>query len=935
MTGAVRCCSRLRPRHRLTHLTVFAIAPRLPSRPFLLCTYATSDSPPFDHRSASSSSSVKRRSLLESLRSLFGRGGSGSDSTTWQTRGDAYEPDAEWESLQQLSTLIRRAKAELVDGRDLEELRELDSELREAVSDVLRALTKEELSVTHTRLINEAWNVLYTPKIGDAPVAHAVADVVLSSDSARFQFNVEELRHLLYLIVRFDEKSDHHVVLGRKVYQALMRQLEPNSKHAHQHFMLFVVLLSRNKADNEMLVAFQELLCILRNIDEPGAVALVSIINNVADQKVQEILVSRLFESAFVDISAFNVVLQAAIENGMRNIWPTYNKIAGASGEVLLPDLDTYELLFRYVVKDPENPDSIVYMSSIKDVLFDTPIQPAFDILDNQWLYRSYLTACIVSGDISAAADVMLCLEAPDTMPLLEQATFDVCAQWIVYSSRTVSAVCAFLERAAVFGHITSTETLNGILRASQVGPPRASDEDHIFRDGLFSLFAEYGVAHDSTSMSLRIRDRLRAGKTSDAVAAFRQAEAEGLTWDIRTDDIKASYLLLDALARLEGSEFDAQLLVELYKAVRVFTNSVDYATRLTMCKGLIAHGELGTLRDLLQEEMGEYQYAPAAFPELYDMLNATFLDCTDAEAAWIVYEGLQKHFVVAYESYAPMIEKFCDLDYCSAALELFRHLRKDTNTPPQADVYATVFHNFAQRNYAQGIEEIFLCYDIDLNIEPDISLFNSMIEACSTVEAGYRSYTLWQQVRLSAAGSNNNSDILRQPNAETFKLLLKVASETGAGYADVLWEEFRNYPQVQLMPVHYKYYVAAQCESQRYEMALQVASQMQTAFELPPTVKAFTDQKLDDDDMTTTRADVISVLYNYMQTPVQREQVRDWARLVFPKEWKDVRIMPTLLQKLELRGFNSALKQEDMKGITWPVQDEIAAPSQPPLSRR
>ncbi|KAK9357401.1 hypothetical protein V1504DRAFT_71724 [Lipomyces starkeyi] len=856
--------------------------------------YATSkdsEPPPFDSTGRDAKMYSNDAWLLRIIKRLF----SGRNTTDgpWETRRDSevtegYEPDTEWESLQLLSNLIRKVKA---GSEDTSELEDIEFQLKAAVDDLLLWLARDELPVVHVRLINEAWNFLYTQKIGNTAESEET-DIVHSGDIPRQYFNRNELKKLLQLIVRYEVSSQYHVELGRKVYQGLMRMTKTEDKDVQEQFMLFVLLLSRNKADKEMLIAYNELLRILQSVDENMAVALVSIINNVSDEKVQEVLVCRLFQTSFLDIGAFNVILQAAIENDQRNIWGIYNQVlfpAQNTKEPLRPNLDTYELLFRYVVKDYEAEQSVSFMAHAKQVLFDENEVPAFDIIDNQSLYRSYLTACIVSGNATSAERIALYFRDDELLPHLEGETWRVLAQWVTYSLQEVSKINELLQQMNSYEFETDTATLNGIMRASQVG---RSAED--FRNAVFSLYELYSVKLDTNAVGLRVRDRVRSGKPSEAVAVFKRGVSEGLTWHFQNDDMKALFVMLEGLATAE--DFDADVLVEMYIAVRLYVNSVDYPTRLAMAKAFVDHGEVGNLRDLLNEEMGDsYKYMPDAFPELYDLLHRAVLNAYTGDAAWMLYGCIHSHFIPSYESYLPIMRHFCELDYCEATLELFRHIRKGTDTPPQRDMYALVFRQFARRNFVSGINELFHCYKVDLNIDPDIELFNAMLEACSPSSHDYLSYSLWQQIRLNAAA--HPTEIIHQPNTETLRLLLKVASHTGAGYADMLWDEFKKYP-VPLTAEHFKYYIAAHCEAKNFDRAFQIARHIFNLAPPEPTPDS-------SEDASVTAGDAIGVLYNYIESENMRKEVEEWATTVHPDEWKKVKRIGPLMQRLDIRGYN------------------------------
>ncbi|KAK9379157.1 uncharacterized protein V2V93DRAFT_374137 [Kockiozyma suomiensis] len=882
--------------------------------------YAT-EPPPFD--SGDTSSKHPNQSGSSWISKIFRSNSSNHDSVAWESRrvsstGDeaksGYEPDAEWEALQRLSNLIRKVKSDLLDSDDLDALHEIEYEIKDAVDELISRLAKEELPVVHARLIEEAWKILYTPQLGRVDESSST-DLV--GDSNRLLFNKKQLKRLLYLIVRFDQRSDYHVVLGRKVYEKLMHEVTASdSGEAQEQFMLFVLLLSRNKADNEMLTAFDELLRILNSIDESMAIALVSIVNNVTDSKVQEILVSRLFEIEALDIGAFNVILQAAVESNQRNVWQIYDKVLGNPSSVspsLLPNLDTYELLFRYVVKAHEPQRSAIFMKDVKDVIFDTTedgaLIPTYDILQNQELYRSYMTACIIADDTKTASVIAVLFDDDGVKPHLEAATWDVWAQWIAYSTCSITQIDALFNKMAEYGYQVTTSSLNGVFRASQVSRNNRVTNRQ-FCDEVFGLFKAYSVPHDNTSISLRLRDRVAFGDVDAAISSFKIAAQEGLSWDPKTDDMKALFMMLEALAILPDAEFNVALLVELYLAVRVYVDSVDYVTRLAIVKALIKHGEIGTLQDFLKEEMGEsFKYEPSTFKELYDVLREAVLESTSSDAAWMMYGCIHAHFIADYETNLIAMRKFCDLGYSEAALELFRHVRKHSSSPPQRDMYSVILRGFARQHYRPGIREVLMCYKIDVNIDPDIELFNAILEASNAILDSYYTYHIWQQMSFSATSRDTAANIDRLPTSETFRLLMRMASMTGAGYADHLWDDFLRFPDVPITLEVVKFYVAAHLESGTRGKAFNIA-----AVFMPRVVKRLEGMNIvkteakearnpvyyPSSERETTVTDIIEVLFNYVPAH-EKKIVQEWAMREYPEEFKNIRLWDFEVQRLDL----------------------------------
>ncbi|KAK9479570.1 hypothetical protein V1514DRAFT_291703 [Lipomyces japonicus] len=903
-SGVSRCFLHNRRLSR-TYLVAYAKPSKSKSlsRPYFRRTYATGNN-----------QTEKGTSFINSVFSAFWNrlNRQGKNPQDWETRRvasdikDGYEPNDEWEALQQLSALIRAIKTELKPEENAAEFENIEYDLKQLIDDLLSKLARDELPIVHVRLVNEAWNIMYTTQIGSVQES-SNTEVVFAEDAPRRYFNIEELKKLLYFLARFEDPSEHHVMLGRKVYQTLMQKLPQNDPTANDQFLLFVLLLSRNKADKEMILAFNGLLHIMKSVNENSAIALVTIINNVSDQNVQEILVAKLFQAVFLDIGGFNVILQSAIENNQKNIWKIHDQVfKSRSTYNLEPNLDTYELLFRYIVEDPFSERSKQFVKDVKSVLFESETVPALDIVDNQSLYRSYLTAAMVTGQQAVAERLYTLFSDEEMLELLEKESWQVVSQSVCFFQGSIESVRDVLKKMTVHGYGVDTATINGLIRAAQL----RKDINPEFRQAIFELYEAYSVSLDTTSVGLRIYDRVSSGRVDEAVQVFKSGISDGLSWNPKKDDMSALFVMLEGLS--QSNDFDAQLLVEIYLAVRVYIGSVSYPTRLAMLKAFIKHGEYGNAKDFLKQELGDtFKYTPDIFPEMYEFLLESVLSSATVNAAWMTYGCLHQHFIPAYESYLPVMSKLCQLDYSSAALELFRHVRKGTTTPPGTDMYALLFREFARTKYTEGIDELFHCYKLDLNIDPDIELFNGMLEACRTGGLNHLSYTLWQQIRIAATSSDTT--LLRQPNSETFSLLLKIASSTGTPYADEIWNEFLNYPVIKTAE-HYKYYVAAYCASGDLNKAFNILKNMEL---LPaPAPSSTSSEKL------TSAGDVINVLYNYVETPAAMKIIEDWATLVHPHEWTKVGRVGPLIQSIRLLELDASGRKQELQQLAKERED-------------
>ncbi|KAK9461874.1 uncharacterized protein V1516DRAFT_673206 [Lipomyces oligophaga] len=845
----------------------------------------------------------------------------------WAARGtdelqDGYIPDSEWEALQELSALIRRLKAD-VENSAFDHFEEVEYEIKAAVDKVITNLPSEDLPEVHVRLISEAWKLLYNPRIGTAsePETSEETSIVTLEEAPRSVFSKDELKKILTLLAKHHSMSEYHILLGRVVYTNLMQFFTEDNIEVQEIFTTYIYLLSHNKADAEMILAFTELLRVVKQLSETTTIALVTIISTVSNEKIQKILVALLFNAKVLDIGSFNIILQAALERDSTNLWDLCTRVLGFSPQygfrgALEPSIDTYELLFRYVAKGVEPQKSAEFMKVARQIMFETDVEvPAYPIGEFQSLYRSYLTACLVVHDRDSGNLLAKFFNDDDVLPLLDVDTWNVWIQWVA-SFGKIELVRKQLQLAAEHEIELSTDLLNGIMRASQFGQDNAK-----FRNAIFTLFDQYSVPLNAASVSLRIRDRLLAKDVRGAIHIFNRSKSEGISWDPKEDDVAALFMMLDSVAKLSSNEFDAIVLTELYMNVRLFVNHVDYPTRLSIATAFLKHAEFSTLSDFLDQEMGEFQFEPSAFIELYDSLLTAIIESNSYRDAFSVLATLRKHFVIKYESYSPLIIKFSRLDHPKDGLELFRHLRKSTKTPPQRDVYAASLRAFARSKYNAGIEELMLCYQLDLNVDPDIEMFNALLEASAQIRDEYYAYTVWQQIRM-ADSADSVKDLVsgkvldRHPNSETFSLLLRVAAyKSGGGFADELWQQFGTYPDIPITLEHYKFLVAAHAGFASYDKAFRILNRV---YQRDPHIPPATSPYFKSTERETTIAQVIEVLYNMLSRgdapPWYQQALEKWAKEKWPEEWAKVRKMPYFLQELDLSEMNMAGNEEAIK---------------------
>ncbi|KAK9472605.1 uncharacterized protein V1510DRAFT_403224 [Dipodascopsis tothii] len=856
------------------------------------------------------SSNERDRGRWWSPRSLYNSVVGKDGNSEWQRRAvdrtadeGYYYPDSEWELIQSVRSIVRRATAP-AEGTELVVEDTTEQDLAAAVTALVDG-AGGVLRPEQVRALAQAWPLLYSARLAGS-VASAVPETI--GGGAAGPLSADVLRKALGQVAAYEEPSAVHLALARRVHSELARRVQGDARH--EAFVLYLGTLLKNKQYAEVVSAFDQLLAGLPALTEAAAVHLVTIFNHLNDDQVQDGLVMRLFmKPRFESVAAFNVVLQAAIESGQKRVWKVYRKVLLAGNTrgstalvpdrrpaagALAPDLDTYELLLRHVVAQPDSNEARKFVRDAERVLLDGGA-PTYDVLECEALYRSWLVAAMATanGELGGRLAALLRADADS----LDAESWQTLAQWAAFADG-VAGAAAGLDELVARGLPAGTDALNGVFNAGRLNPAHSPAE----RDAIYALYDERRVPVDANTVALRIRERIAAGDVAGAVAAFARGRAHGLVWDRGAQDVRAVFMLFDEMCRQQP--FDGDTLLTFYVNVKPTLGRVDYATRLAMVRALLMNARMEDVRLLLIHEMGEdTKYPLEAFPELYDVLNRFVLETADYTHAWAAYACIQRHFVPPYDAYGPVMRRFCQIGYPEGALQLFRHLRKGTATPPDRDVFTLLFRQFARSGFVEGIDELMVCFKVDLNIDTDITLFNALLEARAASSHFTDVIQLWRQIQLAQGQSPDGLD--RQPNAETFAVLLRASVVGGAGMAQQIWAQMDQYA-VAPTAQHYQFYVQSLCFSGYYKRALKAVQEMELLPQPEPAA--------DSAEKKLGREDVLESLYNWTFLRERKDDVELWALEAHPDEWTRLKKSGRLIDEYLDRDGNVIGRPDDQE---------------------
>lgn len=471
--------------------------------------------------------------------------------------------------------------------------------------------------------------------------------------------------------------------------------------------------------------------------------------------------------------------------------------------------------------------------------------------------YELLLLAVTRFGDDLATGERIVGSIMADFNPAeFAKETWDVLIQWTVYSNADVAAVRTVLESMRATAR-PNVETLNGALAVALKSAKRSD----AYANALADLFGEFGVDRDVETFALLVDRAVASFEPDTGRQLFLSSVKSGADWT--ADDFKhigAVHRLLVAMST--SPPVDPAAVFEVYQALSMFKTQLSYEAQVEILKMLLGRTNLDDVRRFLKEQFGENPaLKPAAVPQVYHELFDAVLTAPDYVRAWELYGILNKTISLPYESYHPVMARFCELGRPDAALLIFRYMKARNASEglpaPRRDEYVMLFGEFSKWMFEDGVKELADHFRLDVAMDLDPAVLSSMLSAYTQLEDGFATENTWRD--LVASGSVSPADITTMIKHYTRTSLLEVES---------FWGSFPQRFGLEPTEENLRQYLIANCYHGYYLRAFEIARSMEEVYQLQPS------------------QDTLEALYNWSMVQNRKDQIRAWALEAHPEKW-------------------------------------------------
>jgi hypothetical protein len=368
------------------------------------------------------------------------------------------------------------------------------------------------------------------------------------------------------------------------------------------------------------------------------------------------------------------------------------------------------------------------------------------------------LKACAASGDI-AFGQQMVATMLKDDMPT--KSTWDAIFLWSAAIGKGPDEVNRMMDvlvrrndearkkdpRVQVIH--PDVVTINTLVEHCN------SKQDPYLAERYIALGEKRGIFPDESTYTMQIQYRISVGDLDGARAAYFNLQGSFSGADRSVQVINQ---LIQALCVARQPHFD-----ELMAMVDdLHERKADFAPETVAAITLLhlRRGEIPDAMDLLQ--VHAHQYSPEQRTIIRNALSSFILDReTSIADAWDGYQILRNVFIeTPRQDRIPIMNEFFARKRSDMACHVFFHMRNHVNEAIAAnrDVYVAAFTGFARCADAESLELAHNQLKLDLNVDMDTRLRNSLMLAYAATGENRKALKFWREICESREGPSYNS---------------------------------------------------------------------------------------------------------------------------------------------------------------------------------
>ena len=373
---------------------------------------------------------------------------------------------------------------------------------------------------------------------------------------------------------------------------------------------------------------------------------------------------------------------------------------------------------------------------------------------------------------------------------------WDVVFLWAAGTGKSVDEVDRMMQVMARRNpeFTPNIETINQLIAFAN------SRNDSYLAERFLALGAKWGVAQDPMTYMYQMDYRLATGDIDGARTAYHHLKDE----DVRNnEDLTRINRLIQCMCKSGRYGFDTIMeVVEDYNSGR---KPFEADTVSALCILHLKRSEYYDVVVLLQTQVGNYDTSERM------RIRDTFVNfCLDRRnsitSVWDTYMIFHQVFDAETnrEIRTRIMNEFLTRRRSDMAVHVFNHIREHRRAESQAtaDTYIDILAGIGRLEDHESLEVVHNQMKLDMNVEPNTRLQNSLMIAYLGCDFPNNAYRFWQDIIHSNEGPNYNSLLIvmrvceKMPFGETRakeiwqqlgELDVEITSELFAAYVGAL----------------------------------------------------------------------------------------------------------------------------------------------------
>ncbi|ORY12610.1 hypothetical protein BCR34DRAFT_482374 [Clohesyomyces aquaticus] len=385
------------------------------------------------------------------------------------------------------------------------------------------------------------------------------------------------------------------------------------------------------------------------------------------------------------------------------------------------------------------------------------------------------------------------------------------------------------------------------------------SKNDPYSAERYLSLGEKRGIVPNARTYSMQIEYRLSANDIDGAKIAWYGLQEEK-SFDEHT--LLVINKLIRALCVSKQHTFDD--VMEIVDDLSVRKARFTPETVAMLCTLHLKRGESEDAIDLLQ--VHAWHYAPPQRNIVSTKLAEFILDRDNSTAdAWDTYQILRQLFgEIGRPIRVRLMNEFFARGRPDMACHVFFHMRNhDLPTIcPDRDAYADVFTGFARNADAESLELIFNQLKLDLNVDLDTKIRNSLMLAYAATGNNRRALEFWAEIVASKEGPTYRSIAIAFRSCE--------GMPWGDEHAKPIWRRLKEM-DIDIDKEIWTAYLCALARNQKHDEAVKMLEVVEEEYGFTPD---------------------LYILCNWFNTTTnidRQEKVEAWIKAHYPAVWTEM----------------------------------------------